>query len=106
MNDRIFNMILDQIERLESLDESRLRETNNICTIKALYEDIKEIKEPGFNFLRSRVEQLMFRSGTMRCYVQFFVKGQEEEEEEFIKLIGDWWKNKKDIEKKVEEVIT
>jgi len=89
MNERILNMILDEIERLKSLD--RLN-TNDTTEIKALYEDVKLIKGPGFNFLQNQVEQLLVKSGAMRAYVQYFQKGHEKEEKEYVTLVKEWMK--------------
>lgn len=93
MDDRVLTMMLNDIERLEGLEkEYELKSPENIITIKALYEDFKEINEPGSNYIKSKVENLMFKSGAARAYVSVFTEDEIEMEERFVKVFDEFYK--------------
>lgn len=91
MNERILNMILDEIEKLDALEENELSHADNLMMIKALYADLKEGKGSGFKYLKSKVENLMFKSGAARYHISVFTKEEAEKEAEYLKLMDKFY---------------
>lgn len=75
--ERIHNMILDDIVRMESIE---ILEYEDINLLKSLYTHSIVQEDP---YLKSKTQNLMLKNNVARQYITVFVEGDDEREREY-----------------------